>query len=494
MDPMSGTQSPQQVLHVRGDSDSDLESLFNAVMNPKSANVPQQLPMRMRKLPDSFFKQPDATGGVGGGSHSRQSSSSSSVGVGSAGALSPLMPTHIRANSSPASLALSPGVLGSLSAVSAGGQGPPSMQQQQQQQQQGQGQIHLRQHSYDVGDEAPLPPGWEMAKTQSGQRYFLNHIDQTTTWQDPRKSLGPQMILPSPASPATQQQQQQRPLPEGWEQACTPEGEIYFINHKNKTTSWLDPRLDPRYSKSQRMVPSGGGMGSLGMAPQSPPTSGPPLMALGSPPAMVAQQQQQRQQKMRLQRLQMEKDRLRMRQEQLIRQVGAQGGERVLRTQLPMDMEAVPQHPVSPLGVVADMRAITTSSDPFLSSGGTFHSRDESTDSGLGLSNYSLPRTPEDFLGNVEEMDTGESLGPNGAIPPCGAGPQTSTRFPDFLEAVQGTAGELGALEGADGMGVDGEDSLMPSLQEALSSDLLSDVESVLNPSKLEQENLLTWL
>ncbi|XP_061431126.1 transcriptional coactivator YAP1-like isoform X2 [Lethenteron reissneri] len=271
------------------------------------------------------------------------------------------------------------------------------------------------------------------------------------------------MILPSPASPATQQQRGMG---------------VQQQQQQNLVMS----------QQQQRMVPSGGGMGSPGMAPQSPPTSGPPLMALGSPPAMVAQQQQQRQQKMRLQRLQMEKDRLRMRQEQLIRQ------ERVLRTQLPMDMEAVPQHPVSPPGMVADMRAITTSSDPFLSSGGTFHSRDESTDSGLGLSNYSLPRTPEDFLGNVEEMDTGESLGPNGAIPPSGAGPQTSTRFPDFLEAVQGTAGELGALEGADGMGVDGEDSLMPSLQEALSSDLLSDVESVLNPSKLEQENLLTWL
>ncbi|KAG9348397.1 hypothetical protein JZ751_002132 [Albula glossodonta] len=37
------------------------------------------------------------------------------------------------------------------------------------------------------------------------------------------------------------------PLPEGWEQAITSEGEIYYINHKNKTTSWLDPRLDPRY-------------------------------------------------------------------------------------------------------------------------------------------------------------------------------------------------------------------------------------------------------
>lgn len=39
------------------------------------------------------------------------------------------------------------------------------------------------------------------------------------------------------------------PLPEGWEQAMTPEGEIYYINHKNKTTSWLDPRLEPRYGE-----------------------------------------------------------------------------------------------------------------------------------------------------------------------------------------------------------------------------------------------------
>ncbi|KAK2101208.1 hypothetical protein P7K49_022556 [Saguinus oedipus] len=38
------------------------------------------------------------------------------------------------------------------------------------------------------------------------------------------------------------------PLPDGWEQAMTQDGEIYYINHKNKTTSWLDPRLDPRFA------------------------------------------------------------------------------------------------------------------------------------------------------------------------------------------------------------------------------------------------------
>lgn len=33
------------------------------------------------------------------------------------------------------------------------------------------------------------------------------------------------------------------PLPEGWEQAVTPEGELYFIDHHTRKTSWFDPRL-----------------------------------------------------------------------------------------------------------------------------------------------------------------------------------------------------------------------------------------------------------
>jgi len=32
------------------------------------------------------------------------------------------------------------------------------------------------------------------------------------------------------------------PLPHGWEQAMTQDGEIYYINHIEKTTSWFDPR------------------------------------------------------------------------------------------------------------------------------------------------------------------------------------------------------------------------------------------------------------
>ncbi|EMP38005.1 WW domain-containing transcription regulator protein 1 [Chelonia mydas] len=50
-------------------------------------------------------------------------------------------------------------------APSAGAGATPSPAQQH---------AHLRQQSYDVTDELPLPPGWEMALTHTGQRYFLN--------------------------------------------------------------------------------------------------------------------------------------------------------------------------------------------------------------------------------------------------------------------------------------------------------------------------------
>lgn len=32
------------------------------------------------------------------------------------------------------------------------------------------------------------------------------------------------------------------PLPEGWEKRIDPNGRVYFVNHKNKTTQWEDPR------------------------------------------------------------------------------------------------------------------------------------------------------------------------------------------------------------------------------------------------------------
>ncbi|KAM6987812.1 transcriptional coactivator YAP1 isoform 2-T2 [Tautogolabrus adspersus] len=385
-----------QIVHVRGDSETDLETLFNAVMNPKNTIVPPSVPMRMRKLPDSFFKPPEPK------SHSRQASTD----AGSGGALTP---HHVRAHSSPASLQLGAVSGGSLSGMPPAGASPQ----------------HLRQSSYEIPDDVPLPHGWEMAKTASGQRYFLNHIDQTTTWQDPRKALLQMNQAPPPSSVPVQQQNLMNPAS--------------ALNQQRITQS--------------APVKQGG---------QLPPSHS----------VVMAGNNQ-----MRLQ--QIEKERLRLKQQELLRQ---RPQELALRTQLPMDQDGSTNPVSSPMA--QDARTMTAnSSDPFLNSG-TYHSRDESTDSGLSMSSYSVPRTPDDFLNSVDEMDTGDPLQPSMVTQP--------SRFPDYLDAIPGTDVDLGTLE-SESMAVEGEE-LMPSLQEALSSDILNDMESVLAATKIDKESFLTWL
>lgn len=393
MDPNPIPPPGQTIVRVLGDSETDLEALFNAVMNPKPGTVPHQVPMRMRKLPESFFKQPDS------GSHSRQSSTDSSNN------LPQLQVQHIRSHSSPASLPVSAN---------------PNPQQYG----------HLRQQSFDNIDDIPLPPGWEMAKTPSGQRYFLNHVDRITTWHDPRKTMS-QMNL-NTAGTSNQLQQRSMGLP-----------------HPNPVMS--QQQITPNAS----VTPSG-------MPSQNPRMA---MMSLSS--AMTVQQKHQ--QKMRLQQIQMEKERIKHLQQELMRQEKALYNQ--IPSQIPIESENIPtaQNAVSTPAMTQEMHAITNNgSDPFLSSG-PYHSRQASADSGLGLG-----RTPEDFLGHVEEMDTGE----------MGQTAMTTTqtsRFPDFLDSLPASNVDLGTLEGED---------LMPSLQEPFGSDILPDVESSLNP----KETFLTWL
>ncbi|XP_055797380.1 transcriptional coactivator YAP1-like [Salvelinus fontinalis] len=376
MDARQGQCAPpvgQQIVHVRGDSQTDLEALFNSVMNPKtSALPPSSLPMRMRKLPDSFFRQPDPR------SHSRQASSDGTI-VGS------LTPHHVRAHSSPASLP--------INALSAPATSVMATQ--------------------PLPDDVPLPPGWEMTKTPSGQCYFLNHLDQTTTWHDPRLShlqtnAAPHLLSAPPphthtlAHPAPNTQSNTNsntgPLPEGWEQAVTPEGEVYYINHITKTTSWLDPHLVQ--SAVAQVKPS----------------------TLTSDPVGIATVVTKRRQQ-----LQVEKDRLRRKQQDLARPIRVQ--DVAVRSGLEHDGKMRNNHV-----------------DPTLNG-----ARNQSTDSGLSVSSFT--RTPEDLLNTVELMDTGDSA----------AGQPMA-----FLEAGPGVC-----------MATDGEE-LMPSIQEALSSDLLSDMDTVL--------------
>ncbi|XP_059399959.1 WW domain-containing transcription regulator protein 1-like isoform X1 [Carassius carassius] len=387
----------QQVIHVAKDPDTDLEALFNSVMNPKPSS------WRNKHLPESFFKEPDS------GSHSRQSSTDS-------GSLPPSCPAvHVRSISSPALLQLSAGALGAPSP--------------------GRHHSHTRHQSFDVAEELPLPPGWEMAYTANGQKYFLNHIEKITTWHDPRKTMTPsvtQIGLHNQASNNGNIQQRNMAL--------------------SQPNLVLNQQAHQQHLQQQQQVPV--------PVPVPVPVQGSqqqssqPMMNMSGPMST-----QQHQQKMRLQRIQMERERIQRRQEELLRQ------EVALR-QLPMDsdnMAPVAANISSPAMTQGNMP--NNSSDPFLNSG-PYHSREQSTDSGLGLGCYSIPTTPEDFLNSMEEMDTGESMVPvSMSVPP-------QSRFPDFLDSMPGTNVDLGTLEGAD---------LMP---------ILNDVESVLNKS----EPFLTWL
>ncbi|XP_064186276.1 WW domain-containing transcription regulator protein 1 isoform X2 [Anguilla rostrata] len=403
LQPMPG----QQVIHVAQDLDTDLEALFNSVMSPKPSS------WRNKLLPESFFKEPDS------GSHSRQSSTDS-------GSHPPrLTVQHVRSHSSPASLQLGTGANVAPS---------PALH------------AHLRQQSFDVVEDLPLPPGWEMAFTSTGQRYFLNHVEKITTWQDPRKTLAMKQIhsLHGPAAPTAVQQRSM---------ALSQPNLVMTHRHQTHPPPQIQQQQQQQASVQAQALVS------------SPPVSQQSLQQQGTQAGLMnlpnpLTTQQQHQQKMRLQRIQLERECIRMRQEELMRQ------EVALCRQLPMDSDSMA--PVPPAVNPASMNqgsVPSNSTDPFLNSG-PFHSREQSTDSGLGLGCYSIPTTPEDFLNNVDEMDTGESL-PQVNM----AAPQPS-RFPDFLDSLPGTNVDLGTLEGAD---------LLP---------ILNDMESVLNKS----EPFLTWL
>ncbi|KAK4884524.1 hypothetical protein RN001_000795 [Aquatica leii] len=89
-----------------------------------------------------------------------------------------------------------------------------------------------------------LPSGWSMQLAPNGRWFFIDHNERTTSWIDPRS--GRPSAMPNSIRPAVQSRRPDDdlgPLPEGWEERIHSDGRIFFIDHNTRTTQWEDPRL-----------------------------------------------------------------------------------------------------------------------------------------------------------------------------------------------------------------------------------------------------------
>ena len=478
--------SPQQVaIHVREDSGSSMDALFDFIKNKDQTQLQQQTSYRHRKLPLSFFKPPSPRHGV---SHSREGSQEGGFlqgqGVAPQGGVAHV---HIRSQSEPAQLH-------NFSAP------PPPPQ-------------HVKQQSVDYTNElGVLPPGWDIKNAAASGRFLTVNADQS--WQDPRKSLSSTALNQQQPQQPQQQPQQQRTgtpginssialanqgLPHGWEQGVTLEGEIYFINHITKTTSWYDPRLPKEMQRLGVKVAPGQPQRQLLSPPQqgtppqqlSPSQHPPPSAQQTSPQQQVGSPQQQQQQQQRhnnnvasdqylhleLQKIELEKERLRHEQEEIVRR------EQLLKDLMLPVPNGTPSSDAmkhSPGGAAAAMQSVTSGMDPFLGQASASHNlneshvRQSSADSGLGGmgTSYSLPRTPEDFLTNVDEMDSSD------------AGHKLPQQHNSNMQGIQTM--DIGDTVDNTSM-MDSEEDLVPSLQQDIGTELLNDIE-------IQKMDNLLWL
>uniref|UniRef100_G1SK02 WW and C2 domain containing 1 n=1 Tax=Oryctolagus cuniculus TaxID=9986 RepID=G1SK02_RABIT len=85
--------------------------------------------------------------------------------------------------------------------------------------------------------ELPLPEGWEEARDFDGKVYYIDHTNRTTSWIDPRDRYTKPLTFADCISDE---------LPLGWEEAYDPQVGDYFIDHNTKTTQIEDPRVQWR--------------------------------------------------------------------------------------------------------------------------------------------------------------------------------------------------------------------------------------------------------
>ncbi|XP_037306423.2 membrane-associated guanylate kinase, WW and PDZ domain-containing protein 2-like isoform X4 [Pungitius pungitius] len=103
----------------------------------------------------------------------------------------------------------------------------------------------------DIDEEelGPLPDNWEMAYTEKGEVYFIDHNTKTTSWLDPR--------LAKKAKPPEECREDE--LPYGWEKIDDPIYGSYYVDHINRRTQFENPVLEAkRRLEQQRQMQSQG--------------------------------------------------------------------------------------------------------------------------------------------------------------------------------------------------------------------------------------------
>ncbi|XP_035392098.1 membrane-associated guanylate kinase, WW and PDZ domain-containing protein 1-like isoform X2 [Electrophorus electricus] len=98
----------------------------------------------------------------------------------------------------------------------------------------------------------PLPDNWEMAYTESGEVYFIDHNTKTTSWMDPRcqdKQQKPIEECDDDEGVHTEEPDNELELPPGWEKIDDPVYGVYYVDHINRKTQYENPVLEARRKK-----------------------------------------------------------------------------------------------------------------------------------------------------------------------------------------------------------------------------------------------------
>uniref|UniRef100_U3KFT5 Membrane-associated guanylate kinase, WW and PDZ domain-containing protein 1 n=1 Tax=Ficedula albicollis TaxID=59894 RepID=U3KFT5_FICAL len=98
----------------------------------------------------------------------------------------------------------------------------------------------------------PLPDNWEMAYTENGEVYFIDHNTKTTSWLDPRclnKQQKPLEECEDDEGVHTEELDSELELPAGWEKIEDPVYGVYYVDHINRKTQYENPVLEAKRKK-----------------------------------------------------------------------------------------------------------------------------------------------------------------------------------------------------------------------------------------------------